>query len=678
LPPFDKIKDTDYAPAFAAGMREQLKEIEAIARDTRPPTFENTLVAMERSGQLLQRVSKVFFNLNAANSNPTLEKIELDLAPKLARHRDAILLNSALYSRVNAIYAQRHKLELDPESAQLIERYEQMFERAGARLSDRDKALLKKINESLSSESTRFRQTVLKAMKMGAVVTDNVKDLEGLSPEQIGAAAEAAKARGLNGKWLIALENTTIQPPLAQLKNRALRERIFQASNNRGWGGKTDTTKLIAKMVALRAKKASLLGYPNFAAMSLAEQTAGTPAAVNKILSELAPAALMKAQQEARDIQRQINLEAKASRTKPFAMQPWDWAYYAEKARKVSFGFSDEQVKPYFELRHVLQDGAFHAAQALYGITFTERKDLPVYHPDVLVFEVRNEDKSPLGLLLLDYYKRDTKQGGAWMDTLVDQSRLFNFKPVVINNLNISKPAPGQPTLLTFDEVITLFHEMGHGLHGLFSSVKYPLLSGLNVPADFVELPSQFNEMWVRDRQVLRNFAKHYQTGEPMPEALLGKVLKAQRYGQGYATLEYLKAAMLDQFFHQISLPQAMAFSNVLSFEEDALSRDNVAYALVPPRYRATYFSHIFAGGYEAAYYAYIWSEVLARDAGAWFYEHGGLSRANGDTFRAKILSQGRTKEPSLLFREFYGKEPDIKPLLEYRGLVLPEAGKKK
>ena len=551
-----------------------------------------------------------------------------------------------------------------------------MFVRAGARLSDADKATLKKLNEELSSLSTRFRQDVLAATKDGAVVVDDVQQLDGLSQEQIGAAAEAAKARGLDGKWVIGLQNTTIQPPLAQMKNRALRERVFRASVMRGRGGSSDNTGVVSRIVELRAKKAALLGYPNFAAYALAEETAGTPAAVNRILDQLAPAALAKAREEAAGIQAQIRADARAAHTPPFTLAPWDWAFYAQEVRKARFSFDDAQVKPYFEMNRVLQDGVFFAAHELYGLTFTERHDLPVYQPDVRVFEVRDADGSTIGLLLLDYYKRDNKQGGAWMDTFVDQSGLFDDKPVVINNLNVPKPAPGAPALLTFDDVTGMFHEFGHALHGLLSAVKYPLLSGASVPPDFGEFPSQFNEMWSREPAVLAHFAKHYQTGEPMPRALLDKILAAKDYGQGYATLEYLAASLVDQSWHQIPLASVPPAARVMAFEDAALARHRVAYPPVPPRYHTTYFSHVFAGGYEAGSYAYIWSEVLARDAGAWFHAHGRLSRAAGDAFRAKILSRGRTKEPGVLFEEFYGHPPDIKPLLEDRGLTLPGQAK--
>ncbi len=676
-PPFDKIHDSDYAPAFEAGMADQLKEVAAITHNSEPPTFENTIVALERSGALLTRTSKVFFNLNAANTDDLMQKVETDMAPKLAAHQDAILLDPALFARVDAVYQQRDKLGLDAESAQLLDRYEKMFVRAGARLSDADKATLKKMNEELSTLTTRFRQNVLKATKNGAVVVDDVKELDGLSQEQIGAAAEAAKARGLAGKWVITLQNTTIQPPLEQMNNRALRERVFKASVARGDGGPEDTTAAVAQIVELRAKKAALLGYPNFAAWSLAEETAQTPEAVNKMLGELGPAALTKAKEEARDIQKQIDSDVKATHAKPLKLEPWDWAYYAAKVRKAHYDVDDAEVKPYFEMNRVLQDGVFYAAHELYGLTFQERKDLPVYQPDVRVYEVHDSDGSVVGLLLLDYFKRDNKQGGAWMDTLVDQSTLLGQKPVVINNLNIPKPADGQPALLTFDEVTTMFHEFGHALHGLLSATKYPTLSGINVPPDFGEFPSQFNEMWTRDPSVLAHFAKNYTTGAPMPKALFDKVLKAQNYGQGYATLEYVEAAMLDQSWHQIPAAKAPPAAKVMAFEADALKADHVAYAPVPPRYHTTYFNHIFGGGYEAAYYAYIWSEVLARDAGEWFREHGGLTRANGDRLRAMVLSRGRTKEPSVLFHDFYGKAPDIKPLLEYRGLTLPTTKKK-
>ena len=670
LPPFDKIHDADYMPAFERGMAEQLVEVQKIAKDPAAPTFDNTILGLERSGRLLTRVSKVYFNLLSSNGSEEMQKVEAEVTPKLSAHRDAILLDSALFKRVDALYQQRAKLGLDAESTQLLERYEDMFVRAGAKLSDADKATLAKLNQELSSLGTEFRQRVLAATKDGAVIVEEEKQLAGLAPAEISAAAEAAKVRGLTGKWVLTLQNTTTQPVLQQLTDRGLRQRVFEASVKRGQGGTNDTTATVVKTLALRAQKAKLLGYRDYATYALAEETAEKPANVDRILRQVATPALKMAKTEARDIQKAIDAEAKAAKTKSFKLEPWDWAIYAEKVSAQRFGFDDSQVKPYFEMNRVLKDGVFYAANQLYGITFTERKDLPVYQPDVRVFEVKEANGESLGLILLDYYKRDAKQGGAWMDTFVDQSGLFGEKPVVVNNLNIPKPAPGQPTLLTFDEVETMFHEFGHLLHGVFSNAKYPLLSGTNVPPDFVEFPSQFNEMWARDPAVLANIAKHYKTGEAMPKELLDKVLAAQTYGMGYATLEYTEAAMLDMSWHQMPAARLPKPEAVMATEQTILKKDRVAYAPVPPRYHSTYFQHIFAGGYQAGYYAYMWSEVLARDSGAWFTAHGGLTRQNGDTFRAKILSRGRTKEPDVLFKEFYGKAPDIKPLLQYRGLV--------
>jgi peptidyl-dipeptidase Dcp len=494
-----------------------------------------------------------------------------------------------------------------------------------------------------------------------------------MSPEQIGAAAEAAKARGLKGKWLITLQNTTTQPALEQITDRAMRERVYRASIARNNGGEFDNTALVAKIVKLRAKQAKLLGYSSYAAYLLEDQSAGTPEAVNKMLGQLGPAALLKAKNEAADIKKLMDAQAAAAGIKPFELQPWDWAFYAQQARKARFNFDDAQVKPYFEIERVIRDGAFHAAQMLYGITFKERTDLPVYHPDVRVYEVFNEDGSALGLLLRDDFKRDNKDGGAWAEFIVDQAGLFGQKPVLINSLNIPKPAAGQPALLTFDELETLFHELGHALHGLFSSVKYPLLAGFNVPADFSEYPSQINEMFTRDPATLANFAKHYKTGELMPQALQNTILSAQTYGAGFGTFEYVAAAMLDQSWHQIPEAEAPEAAAVTAFEEATLKKNGMDYGPIPPRYHTPYFAHAFCGGYQASYYAYIWSEVLARDSGEWMRRHGGFTRANGDLFRAKILQRGRTMEPGAMFEEFYGAAPEIGPLLEYRGLKLPK-----
>jgi peptidyl-dipeptidase Dcp len=670
LPPFDHIRDADYRPAFEAGMAEQLREVAAIAHNPEPPTFANTIVALERAGRALERVETTFSNLNACNTDPQMQQIDTDMAPRLTAQRDAIHLNAALWSRVDALYNRRESLHLDAESLQLLTRYHTIFVRAGARLSAEQQARLKDLNKQISSLTTRFKQNVLKATADAAVVVDDVAQLDGLTAEQAGAAAEAAAARGLSGKWLITLQNTTNQPPLTSLTNRALRERIYKASTSRGLGEATDNTPVIAELVRLRAERAALLGYSDHAAYELADESAGTPEAVQGMIGQVAPAALARARTEAADMQKIIDAEAAAAKQPSFALQPWDWFYYTEKVRKARYDFDQARVAPYFELDRVLKDGVFYAAQQLYGLTFRERHDLPVYQKDVRVFEVFDANGKPLALFLADYFARDNKQGGAWMTAYVNQSRLLQQKPVVANHLNIPKPQPGQPVLLTFDEVTTLFHEFGHALHGMLSNVHYPLLSGTAVPRDFVEYPSQYNEMWAREPSVVAHYARHYQTGEPMPPELLARVLAAQNFNQGYATLEYLEAASLDQSWHRITVAQAPAAQQVPAFERTALEKSGLDYAPVPPRYHSTYFAHIFEGGYSAGYYAYLWSEVLARDTGEWFHTHGGLTRANGDYLRTHVLSRGRSEDPQLLFREFYGRAPDIGPLLEYRGLA--------
>ena len=681
LPPFDQIQDADFEPAFAVGMAEQAAEVQAIATDPAAPTFENTVVALERTGATLTRVAKVFFNLNASNTTDALQALDEKEAPLLSAHNDAIRMNSALFARIDTLYQARATLGLDPESAQLLSRYHAEFVRAGSLLNDADKATLKDLNGQISTLQTQFEQNDRKYMKDGALIVDDVALLDGMSLEGISAAAEAANARGLVGKWAIPLENTTIQAPLSVLTNRGMRERLFRASSDRGNGGPNgsgpDNTVLVSKLVDLRAKKAALLGYPTYAAYALADESAGTPAAVDAMLAQLGAAALGQAKVEAASIQAIIDKQAKAAKVKPFKAEPWDWAFYAEQDRKARFDFDEAQVKPYFELEHVLKDGVFHAATQLFGVTFVERKDLPVYTPSVRVFEVHNADGSMVGLLLLDYFSRDNKGGGAWEDTLVDQSGLLGTRPVVLNNLNIPPVAAGQPVLLTFDEVTTAFHEFGHGLHALFSDAKYPLLGGTNTPPDFVEYPSQWNEMWAREPAVLANYAKHYQTGEPMPKALFDKVIAAANFGTGYATLEYIEAAAVDMAWHEIGVGQAPPSTGVMDFETAALQKSGMAFPLVPPRYHTPYFNHAFTGGYEAGYYAYIWSEVLARDTGAWFHARGGLTRENGDVYRAKILSRGRTAEPGALFEAFYGKAPEVGPLLDYRGLSPAKKGGK-
>lgn len=672
LPPFDKIGNEHFRPALLAGMAEQRREVDAIARDRAAPTFENTIVALERSGELLGRVNAVFSNLSSSNTNPEIEKLQTEMAPKLAAHQDAIFLDPDLYARVHDLYERRASLGLDPESLRLLERYETLFVRAGARLSDADKEKLRGLNERISSLTTQFRQTVLDGVNAAAVVVSDRAELQGMTAEQIAVAAEAAKSRGLEGKWVIALLNTTGQPALADLEHRGLRERIFKASIERGWGGQFDTTGLIAQIVALRAERAALLGYETHAAYVLEDETAQTPQAVNDMLTQLTPPAVANAKREAAAIQAIIDEQAKKNGTEPFQVAAWDWDYYAEQVRKARYAYDESQVRPYFEMNRVLRDGVLYAAQELFGISFKERTDLPTYHPDVRVFEVFDVDGSTLGLFLVDWYARSNKRGGAWMSNFVDQSKLLGLKPVVINNLNIPKPPQGQPTLLTFDEVTTAFHEFGHALHGLFSDVRYPQFSGTNVPRDFVEFPSQYNEMWATEPRVLANYAKHYQTGEPMPQALVDKVLAARKFNQGYATTEYLAAAWLDQAWHQLPAGKTPGQAEVAQFEARALTTAGVDFAPVPPRYRSTYFSHVFASpiGYSAGYYAYIWSEVLARDTEHWFDTHGGLTRENGELLRRKILSRGYSADALEIFRDFYGKAPEIGPLLEARGLV--------
>jgi peptidyl-dipeptidase Dcp len=675
LPPFDRIHDADYLPAYQEGMRIQLQEVAAIAADPAAPSFANTIVALERSGQLLARVDSAFQLLNACNTDKAMQQIDTEMSPKLTAHQDAIFLDAPLWKRVDALYRERDSLHLDPESLQLLNRYHTLFVRAGAQLEPAQQTRLKELNRQISSLTTQFKQNVLKATNDAAVVVDNVAQLDGLTPEQIGAAAQAAKTRGLEGKWLITLQNTTNQPVLTNLKDRALRQRIYEASISRALGGPDDNTAVVAQIVRLRAERATLLGYPTHAAYQLADESAGTTAAVHRMIEQVAPAALARARQEAAEIQQLIDSQAAAAHQPTFKLQPWDWFFYSEQLRKAKYSFDQAQVAPYFELDHVLKDGVFYAAHQLYGLNFTERKDLPVYQQDVRIFEVSDRSGKPLALFIADYFARDNKQGGAWMNSYVNQSRLLKQQAVVANHLNIPKPQPGQPVLLTFDEVITLFHEFGHAVHGMLSNVEYPLLSGTNVPRDFVEYPSQYNEMWAREPSVVAHYAHHYKTGAALPAELLQKVIAAQQFNQGYATTEYLAAAQLDQAWYQLTAAQVPSAQQVPAFEAQALKASGLDYAPVPPRYHTSYFSHIFDGGYSGGYYAYLWSEVLARDTGQWFHQHGGLTAANGEYLRTHVLSRGRSEDPQVLFRDFYGRGPDIGPLLEYRGLKTSSGG---
>lgn len=664
-PDFDRIKDSDYQPAIEEGMKMQLAEILAIADNTAAPTFENTLVEMEKSGQMLNRASNVFNLMTGANTNPELQKIKEVIAPKLAAHDDAIYLNSKLFKRIAAIYSVRTTSKLDAESQWLADYYYKKFVQAGAKLSEADKILLRKLNEEEASLSARFSNQLLAANKKGGLVISNKAELAGLSDGDLDAAAADAKASQMDGKWLIPLQNTTQQPALQSLANRSTRQKLFEASWNRTEkGDDNDTRTTISRIAKLRAEKAKLLGFPDYATWKLQDRMAKSPADVDGFFARLVPAATAKAKMEAADIQQQINLEKGG-----FEVQPWDWDYYAEKVRKQKYDLDENQIKPYFELDKVLQNGVFYAAGQLYGITFKERHDLPVYQKDVRVFEVFDKDNSKLGLFYCDYFKRDNKNGGAWMSNLVDQSALMGTKPVIYNVCNFTKPAAGQPALLTFSDVTTMFHEFGHGLHGLFASQHYPSLSGTNVARDFVEFPSQFNEHWALDPKILNNYAVHYKTGQKIPQALVDKIKKAATFNQGYKLTELLAAASLDMAWHK--LPASDALQKTDEFERASLQKLGLNLPQVPSRYRTSYFSHIWGSGYAAGYYAYLWTEMLDDDAYSWFEENGGLNRANGQRFRDMILSRGNTEEYGKLFRDFRGHDPRIEPMEINRGLIV-------
>ncbi|MDC0234722.1 M3 family metallopeptidase [Candidatus Marinimicrobia bacterium] len=663
-PEFDKIKNKHYTPAFEKGMVDHMAEIDAIAERTDSPTLENTIIAMEKSGALLDRVATVFFALISANTNEEMEKIRSEMAPKLSAHSDQILLNGKLFHRVKTIYEQRDQLGLEKESKRLVEKYYTDFIRSGANLSSEEKESLKKINGEMAVLQTTFSQNVLKEVNALAVVVDSKDELDGLSDAVIEAAANEAKSRKLDGKYILTLRNTSGQPPMASLTNRALRERIHKTSLSRGSrGGDFDNRNILANVIKLRAERAQLMGYDNHAAYSLENQTAQTPKAVNERLSSLAPKAVANANKEAMDLQKMIDAE-----DGDFKLASWDWDFYTEKVRADRYNFDASQLKPYFEMDNVLQNGVFYAATQLFGITFKERFDLPVYQEDIRVFQVFNEDGSVLALFLFDGYARSSKRGGAWMNAYLSQSKLKGNKPVIANHLNVVKPPKGEPTLMSFDEVITTFHEFGHALHGMFSDVNYPYFAGTSVPRDFVEYPSQVNEMWAIWPEVLKNYAVHHETGKPMPKELLDKVLATQKFNQGFSTTEYLAASLLDQALHQLSPDQVPSGEEIIAFEADALKTAGMSMDVIPPRYRSTYFSHII-GGYSAGYYSYIWSEVLDADTVEWFKENGGLKRENGDHFRKTLLSRGGSKDALKIFKDFRGAEPNIQPLLDRRGL---------
>ncbi|MDE2086247.1 MAG: peptidyl-dipeptidase Dcp [Xanthomonadaceae bacterium] len=674
-PPFDKIKDSDYQPAIEKGMADQLAEWQKIADNPAAPTFENTYVALEKSGALLNRVMEVFNGVASANTDPTLQKVQEEEAPKLAAHQDALYLDGKLFDRVQKVYDERATLKLDPESLRLVEVTYRQFVHNGAKLSDADKAKLKALNQQESTLEAQFNSKLLAAAKDSALVVDDKSKLAGLSDEDIAAAAQAAKDRGLAGKWVIVLQNTTQQPALQSLKDRATRKALYEASWNRAELGNADDTRdIIEQLAQIRAQEAKLLGFPNYAAWTLQDQMARTPETVMKFLDKLAPAAVARAKQEAAEIQAQIDKDQAALHQPTFKLQPWDWQYYAEQVRKAKYDLDESQIKPYFELNNVLQNGVFYAANQLYGLTFKERHDIPVYNPDVRVFEVFDKNGKSLALWYCDYFKRDNKQGGAWMDNFVQQSKLLGTKPVIYNVANFTKPAAGQPALLSWDDVITMFHEFGHALHGMFADEEYPSLSGTATARDFVEFPSQFNEHWASDPKVFAHFAKNYQTGAPMPQALVDKMRKAGKFNSGYDMTELVAAAMLDMNWHMLGADAPKQDAD--KFEDASLKKDGVDLSYVPPRYRSSYFLHIWSNGYSAGYYAYLWTQMLADDAFADFQQHGGLTAQNGQRFRDMILSRGNTEELSKLYKDWRGQDPSIEPMLVYRGLK--DAPKKK
>jgi len=659
-PPFNKIGNLDYQPAIEEGMRQAQQDWNTIAKEPSPATFDNTILPLEKSGVLLTRVNRVFGGVVAANTNDTLQQVQTEEAPKLASHYDALYLNPQIFRRVEAVYAKREALQ--PEQRAVVERYHRDFIRAGAQLTEEQKERLRKLNQEEASLSTDFANKLLAATKNGALVVNTRAELQGLSDADMAAAAEAAKERKLPGKFVLALQNTTQQPAQASLANRSVRQRLFEASSRRAdRGDSTDTRAIVRRLAQLRTERAALLGFKTYADYALQDQMAKTPQGAIDLLSQVVPPATRRARAEAEKIQALIDQENGG-----FKLAPWDWQYYAERVRRAEYNLDEDQIKPYFSLDRVLKDGVFFAAHQLYGLTFKERKDLPVYHPDVRVFEVFDADGQSIALFYADYFKRDNKGGGAWMDFFVNPSGLTGQKPVVYNVANFTKPAPGMPALLTFDDVTTMFHEFGHALHGIFEHVQYPTL--LNTPTDFVEFPSQFNEHWALEPTVFANYAKHYQTGAVMPQDLVERIKKAQSFNQGFKTTEYVAAALLDLAWH--TLPQGTPQQDVEAFEQQALARYHVDLPEVPPRYRTPYFAHIWGGGYSASYYAYMWSEVLDDDAYAWFKEHGGMTRENGQRYRDMILSRGSTEDAAVLFRKFRGRDPRIEPLLEERGLT--------
>jgi peptidyl-dipeptidase Dcp len=662
LPDFTQIKDEHYLPAFYEGCARQLAEVEKILAEPEI-TFENTLVALEKSGAMLHRMLVVFYNKSSADTNETINSIEFEIAPKLAAHEDAVKLNPQLFQRIKDLFEKRASLALDSESTYLIERYYRDFVHAGAALSESAREQLKQYNERLSVLEAKFDQNALaEANRLGVVIDDRTR-LRGLSEGELSAAEAAAKDRGLDGKYLISMVNFSGHPLLASLEDRALRQEIMEASLSKSIsGGEFDNRDLLLEIASVRSKRAKLLGFANHAAYVLSEETAKKPELAHDMLKQIAPAAIANARSEASELQTLLERDEPGAK-----LSSWDWAFYTEILRKEKYSLDTALMKPYFELERVLFDGVFYAATKLFGIKFTERKDLVAYHPEARVFEVHNEDGSKLGLFIGDFFTRASKHGGAWMNNLVDQSFLLEQLPVVVNNLNIPKPQPGEDALLTFDETSTLFHEFGHALHGLFSKVQYPRFSSTEVERDFVEFPSQVNEMWMLWPEVLANYAKHHITGEAFPSEWIENLKKSETFNQGFETTSYMAAAILDLAWHEIS--DAVS-EDVETFEAKAIENYSLNFEPVPVRYRSAYFSHIFAGGYSAGYYGYIWSEVLDAASVDWFKANGGLTRANGDRFRSSLLSRGGSVDSMQMYSDFTGQKPDINPLLRRRGLA--------
>ncbi|QCR36123.1 peptidyl-dipeptidase Dcp [Nissabacter sp. SGAir0207] len=666
-PLFDKIKEGDFRPALLEGIRQKTEEVEKIASNPDAPTFDNTLVALERSGVLLRRVNNVFSAMTSANTSDALQTLDEEISPQLAALDDTIKLNSALFQRIDTLYQQRESLSLAPEDLRLLEVTRQSFVLAGAQLSDADKAQLKQLNQEAATLSTRFTQRLLAATKAGALALTDPAQLAGLSEAELAAAAEAAKARNLEGQWVLVLQNTTQQPALQSLEDRATRQALFEASWNRAErGDANDTRLLIARLAQVRSQQAKLLGFPTYAAWKLQDQMAKTPEAALAFMHNIVPAATDRVKREAQDIQAQM-----ASQQPDMTLEAWDWQHYAEQVRKAKYDLDESQIKPYFELDNVLEDGVFYAATLLYGITFKARPDLPVYHPDVKVYEVFDKKGKSLALFYTDYFKRDNKSGGAWMSNFVDQSTLLGTRPVVYNVANFPKPAEGQPALLAWDDVITMFHEFGHALHGIFAAQQYVSLSGTNTARDFVEFPSQFNEHWADDPKVFNHYARHYQTKKPMPQELRDKIERATTFNKGYEMTELLAAALLDMHWHALAAGGPLQDAD--AFEAAALKQDGLDIPYVPPRYRSSYFQHIWGNGYAAGYYAYLWTQMLADDAFEAFKEQGGLTAKNGQRFRDQVLSRGNSEDLEQLYRDWRGKDPEIGPMLKARGLTPDE-----